>query len=66
MTLTMAPEESVQLSVPLPVKEGTDWSGNLLSGNLVSQFSSVSQSCPAVCDPMDWSTTGFTVHHQIP
>ena len=62
----MAPEESVQLSVPLPVKEGTDWSGNLLSGNLVSQFSSVSQSCPAVCDPMDWSTTGFTVHHQIP
>ena len=26
----MAPEESVQLSVPLPVKEGTDWSGNLL------------------------------------
>ena len=58
----MAPEESVQLSVPLPVKEGTDWSGNLLSGNLVSQFSSVSQSCPPLYDPMACSPPGSSVH----
>ena len=29
------------------------------------QFSSVAQSCPAVCDPMDCSTPGLPVHHQL-
>ena len=28
------------------------------------QFSSVAQSCLALCDPMDCSTPGFPVHHQ--
>ena len=27
-------------------------------------FSSVVQSCPTLCDPMDCSTPGFPVHHQ--
>ena len=30
------------------------------------QFSSVAQSCPTFCDPMDYSTSGFPVHHQLP
>ena len=30
------------------------------------QFSSVVQSCPALCGPMDCSTPGFPVHHQLP
>ena len=30
------------------------------------QFSSVAQSCPSLCDPMDCSTPGFPVHHQLP
>ena len=30
------------------------------------QFSSVTQSCPALCDPMDCSTPGFPVQHQLP
>ena len=30
------------------------------------QFSSVAQSCPTLCDPMDCSTSGFSVHHQLP
>ena len=30
------------------------------------QFSSVSQSCLTFCDPMDCSTPGFLVHHQLP
>ena len=30
------------------------------------QFSSVTESCPILCDPMDYSTTGFPVHHQLP
>ena len=38
---------------------------NNLSGNAL-QFSSVAQSCPTLCDPMDCSTPGFPVHHQLP
>ena len=30
------------------------------------QFSSVSQSCPTLCDPMDWSMPGLPVHRQLP
>ena len=30
------------------------------------QFSSVTQSCPTLCNPMDCSTPGFFVHHQLP
>ena len=29
------------------------------------QFSSVAQSCLTFCDPMDCSTLGFPVHHQL-
>ena len=32
----------------------------------VLQFSSVAQSCPTVCNPMDCSTPGLPVHHQLP
>ena len=30
------------------------------------QFSSVTQSCQTLCDPMDCSTSGLPVHHQLP
>ena len=30
------------------------------------QFSSVAQSCSTLCDPMNRSTPGFPVHHQLP
>ena len=30
------------------------------------QFSSVTQSGPTLCDPMDYSTPGFPVHHKLP
>ena len=30
------------------------------------QFNSVAQSCPTPCDPMNHSTPGLPVHHQIP
>ena len=29
------------------------------------QFSSVTQSCPTLCDPKDCSTSGLPVHHQL-
>ena len=31
-----------------------------------SLFSSVAQSCPSLCDPMDCSMPGIPVHHQLP
>ena len=30
------------------------------------QFSSVAQSCPTLCNPMNRSTPGLPVHHQLP
>ena len=30
------------------------------------QFSSVTQSCPNLCDPMDCSTPDLSVYHQLP
>ena len=30
------------------------------------QFSSITQLCLTLCDPMDCSTAGFPVHHQLP
>ena len=29
------------------------------------QFSLITQLCPALCDPVDCSTPGFPVHHQL-
>ena len=34
--------------------------------NLTVQFISVAQSCLTLCDPMNCSTPGLTVHHQHP
>ena len=31
-----------------------------------NQFSSVAQSCPTLCNPMDCSMPGFPIHHQLP
>ena len=39
------------------------WSGLPLPS---VQFSSVAQSCPTLCDPMNHSTPGLPVHHQLP
>ena len=33
---------------------------------IILQFSSVAQSCPTLCDPMNHSTPGLPVHHQLP
>ena len=44
-----------------------------VSGNLIAflkgpetQFSSVTQSCPTLCDPMGYSTPGLPVPHHLP
>ena len=53
---------------PLPL---SDWMNSLLlshqgSSHSSVQLSSVAQSCPNLCDPMDCSTPGFPVRHQLP
>ena len=42
---------------PWPQKGDGGWDG---------EFSSVAQSCPTFCDPMNRSTPGLPVHHQLP
>ena len=34
--------------------------------HILVQFSSVAHSCPTLCDPMNHSTSGLPVHHQLP
>ena len=36
------------------------------STSLTVQFSSAAQSCPTLCNPMNCSTPGLPVHHQLP
>ena len=38
-----------------------------LGQNMVSMahFSSISQSCPTIWNPIDCSTSGFSVHHRL-
>ena len=40
----------------------------ILSGNvwIIPQFNSATQSCLTLCDPVDCSTLGLPVHHQLP
>ena len=37
-----------------------------ISTNGSAQFSSVAQSCPTLCHPMNHSMPGLPVHHQLP
>ena len=48
---------------PISPWEGQEWQ---IDGDRSVQFSSVTQSCPMLCDPMDYSTPGFPIHHQLP
>ena len=40
--------------------------GDVRGGDIQSQFSSVAQSRPTLCEPMDCSMPGLPVHHQLP
>ena len=40
--------------------------GAALGNDILSQLSSVTQSCTILCDPMDCSTPGLPIHHQLP
>ena len=38
----------------------------LMGGVMAIKFSSITQSCPTLCNPMNSSTPGLPVHHQLP
>ena len=42
-------------------KESKIWT----AGVFIVQFSSVTQLCPTLCDPMNHNTPGLPVHHQL-
>ena len=42
------------------------WVPNLQMKKTKTHISSVVQSCPTLCDPMDCSMPGFPVHHNLP
>ena len=43
-----------------------DTSSDIFGFHLSGQVSSVTQPCPTLCDPMNRSTPGLPVHHQLP
>ena len=56
--------EVLELSQSMQLSQlGQDVKDKVLSS---VQFSSVAQSCLTLCDPMNRSTPGLPVHHQLP
>ena len=43
-----------------------EWAGLDISSCRAIQFSSVTQSCPTLCDPVNRSMPGLPFHHQLP
>ena len=53
--------QSLRLVLFVPIKS----SSTVLFQFSLVQFSSVAQSCPTLCNHMDWSMPGFPVHHRF-
>ena len=75
-TTLMAESKEGLESLLMTVKEESEKAGlkfsiqtmKIMASDPISsvQFSSVAQSCPTLCDPMNHSTPGLPVHHQLP
>ena len=80
-TLSLAVENVFLLIFQAIVRDSKGWWAVTIHGDLegislalflfkflqmLVQFSSVTQSCPALCVPMNHSTLGLLVHHQHP
>ena len=57
----------VHHQLPKSTQTHVHWVGNAIQPSypMSVQFSSVTQSCPILCNPMDCSMPGFPVHHQL-
>ena len=62
--------DSTSNPFPLPEIRWEDWKfqkyDHVVGSPGSVQFSSVAQSCPTLCDPMNRSTPGLSVHHKLP
>ena len=58
----MMKEKNLQPRLLFPVSISFKYEGEIKS----FQFSSVAQSCPTLCNPMDCSTPGLPIYHQLP
>ena len=68
ITLIWLKENSFVKEISPPIRKQEIWK-QLLWGNWTNfsvQFSSVAQVCPTLCNPMNRSTPGLPVHHQLP
>ena len=63
VTLTWGRSEACQRPKDLLSEDPLSGSRQAAFSN---QFSLVAQSCPTLCDPMNCSTPGLPVHHQLP
>ena len=75
MIATLVAEREEELkSLLMKVKEESEKVGlklniqkmKIMASGPISQFSSVPQSCLTLCNPMNPSTPGLPVHHQLP
>ena len=64
-TFSLSWNKTEALNVKTQLKSPTKLSSITVSVTL-SQFNIVTQQCLTLCDPMDCSTPGFPVHHQLP
>ena len=56
-------EESEKVGLNLNIQKTKIMASGLIRSD---QIRSVAQSCPTLCDPMNRSTPGLPVHHQLP
>ena len=56
-------EEAEEQEIKFPISVGS--SKKQESSRKTFQFSSVSQLCPTLCDPMNCSTPGLPIHHHL-
>ena len=62
--LEVVKQEMARVNIDIPGISELKWTG---MGEFNSvQFSSVTQSCLTLCDPMNHSTPGIPVHHKLP
>ena len=59
-------KQTNQNQIKLSVNSRTTTKKKKMYCNVSIQFSSVTHSCPTLCDPMNCSTPGLPVHHQLP
>ena len=72
-TTLMAENEKELKSFLMKVKEKSEKAGlklNIQKTKIMAsgpiELSSLAQSCPTLCDPMNHNTLGLPVHHQLP